>query len=131
MTSHPCPHRCREDLRQHRGPWPARVCVGMGTAEYGSERFDALLVSYAEQLGALLRSRGLGDDRLLVQVCGHAMRPVGGRHGRHSCCPSASRTHARPPPALQIGEGDAHTEAAWARRLPAALAFLGQAWLTQ
>lgn len=29
---------------------------------------------------------------------------------------------------LQIGEGHAHTESAWAERLPQALAFLGQPW---
>ena len=34
-----------------------------------------------------------------------------------------------PPPAPpQIGEGDAHNEAAWARRLPAALRWLSSAW---
>ena len=33
-----------------------------------------------------------------------------------------------PPPCLQIGEGAAHTESAWAERLPGALTFLLQPW---
>ncbi|GIL79183.1 hypothetical protein Vretimale_16716 [Volvox reticuliferus] len=55
----------KHDLPDFIGPWPARVFVAMGSKEYSGIRkvkepeFDAKLVSYANELAALLESRGL------------------------------------------------------------------------
>ena len=51
----------------------------------------------------------------------HRSPPTCPRRPPHACPPF-------PPPCLQIGEGAAHTESAWAERLPGALTFLLQPW---
>lgn len=102
----PAPAPCRDDLPAYSGPWPQRVYLAMGSAEYsgtrggeasaasGGARFDTLLVGYCRQLAALLAAQGVGPDRLLWEV----------------------------------DEGAAHTESAWAARLPRALRWLGAQW---
>ena len=93
--------RFLREVAAFRGPWPRRLFVGMGSAEFSGTRppparpeIDAYMVRGADDLVAALRAAGLGPERL--QYC----REEGGRHH----------------------EGD------WGRRLPRALAFLGQGW---
>lgn len=70
-------------------------------------------------------------------ACGcRCVRDSGGRLlllllSRRRCCPPRSATQGSRLPALdpaQVEAGAAHNEAAWAARLPGALAFLLEAW---
>jgi predicted alpha/beta superfamily hydrolase len=81
--------------KARRAPrWPARVYLGVGTAETAEEPINRETVDNVRALESILRDAGLGPKRLKVVV----------------------------------REGAAHSEDAWAARLPEALAFLfGQA----
>jgi len=48
--------------------WPSRVFLGMGTREAGNPEKDAKTVDDARELAAILRTAGLGEDRLRVRI---------------------------------------------------------------
>jgi predicted alpha/beta superfamily hydrolase len=70
--------------------WPARVYLGVGTAETRRADVNVETVANVQRLETILRARGLGMRRLKVAV----------------------------------QEGAAHSEQAWAGRLPEAMVFL-------
>lgn len=70
--------------------WPARIYLGVGTAETSRADWNDETVENVRRLEAILRGTGFGPRRLKVA----------------------------------IEEGGRHSEADWARRLPAALEFL-------
>ena len=70
--------------------WPARIYLGVGTAETNRADWNEETVANVRKLEGFLRGTGFGPRRLKVVV----------------------------------EEGARHSEEAWARRLPAALAFL-------
>ena len=90
----------RAILREARSlvDWPHRVYLGVGTRETGNEAKDAFVVEDVQELEAILRRRGLGQDRLLVNVQEGAPHSEGawasrfpealsflfGEHSRHS-----------------------------------------------
>lgn len=78
------------ELAHECGTWPARVSLGVGTAELPDPERASAYLAAARELEQLFTDAGLGPDRLCVVV----------------------------------DEGAGHDEAAWARRLPAALEFL-------
>ncbi|MFT5422257.1 MAG: putative alpha/beta superfamily hydrolase [Phycisphaerales bacterium] len=55
-------------LEAFDGAWPERVFLGMGDAETGRADRDAQLVEACQRAGAMLRTRGLGTDRLRVVI---------------------------------------------------------------
>lgn len=48
--------------------WPAKIFIGIGTREAGSEERDQEVVEDVRELEHVLRRAGLGEDRLLVRV---------------------------------------------------------------
>jgi predicted alpha/beta superfamily hydrolase len=57
-------------LREARGliDWAHRVYLGIGTRESGNENRDAVYVEDLRELESILRRRGLGSDRLHVNI---------------------------------------------------------------
>ncbi|KAJ9532915.1 hypothetical protein QJQ45_011012 [Haematococcus lacustris] len=88
----------KEVLLKHRGPWPAKVWLAMGEAEHRRDPEAPL-------------------SRLLV---GYATQLS--QHLRQQGLGLGQRQQ------LELGPKAAHTESAWAERLPRALAFLGAHW---
>jgi predicted alpha/beta superfamily hydrolase len=74
----------RAILRDSRAllDWAHRVYVGVGTRETGHEDKDAVVVEDVRELEAILRRRGLGSDRLLVDVQEGATHSEGAWAGR-------------------------------------------------
>jgi predicted alpha/beta superfamily hydrolase len=60
----------RAILREARSlvDWAHRIYLGVGTRETGNDAKDAFVVEDVQELEAILRRRGLGADRLLVNV---------------------------------------------------------------
>jgi enterochelin esterase-like enzyme len=94
----------KEDLQQYEGTWPHRMYLAMGSKEFTGTR------------GPEAAATGAEYDRLLVGYCKQLAALLGSRGL------GADRLK------WEIGEGAAHTEAAWAERLPHALPFLLQHW---
>lgn len=88
----------QEVLLRHRGPWPDKVWLAMGEAEHRGDPEAPL-------------------SRLLV---GYATQLS--QHLSQQGLALGQRQQ------LELGRKAAHTESAWAERLPRALAFLGAHW---
>ncbi|KAL6759990.1 Alpha/Beta hydrolase protein [Haematococcus lacustris] len=88
----------QEVLLKHRGPWPDKVWLAMGEAEHRGDPEAPL-------------------SRLLV---GYATQLS--QHLSQQGLALGQRQQ------LELGHKAAHTESAWAERLPRALAFLGAHW---
>lgn len=56
-----------KESRGFRG-WPARIFLGVGTRETGRENKDSLIVNDVRVLEQILRSAGLGEERLRVRI---------------------------------------------------------------
>lgn len=89
----------REDLPAHAGPWPQRLFLGVGTAEYARPELDALLVDSCRQLAALLERRGLGADRLRLQVREGLWRPPAAAAAVQAALLPSPECHSGQPPA--------------------------------
>lgn len=94
----------KEDVQQYEGPWPQRLFLAMGSKEFTGTR------------GAEAAATGAQYDRLLVGYCKQLAALLGSR----GLGPDRLK--------WEIGDGAAHTEAAWAERLPRALPFLLHHW---
>lgn len=48
--------------------WPAKMVLAVGSQESGREEFDRKVVADVRELETILRSAGLGEDRLMVNI---------------------------------------------------------------
>jgi len=74
----------RQLLRDSRAfqDWPHRIFLAMGTRETGREDKDAIFVEDVRELGAILKRRGLGTERLMVNIQEGAPHSEGAWAGR-------------------------------------------------
>jgi predicted alpha/beta superfamily hydrolase len=50
------------------GGWPQRMYIGIGTREIGNTEKDTKIVEGVRELESILRSAGLGEDRLKIRI---------------------------------------------------------------